>query len=189
MGSGSQPNVIPSNRINAVGLAYIKAFPEPDCTHTVDVNCFSVYHNYKNARKLIENWNDFDIRGDYLLNTSNSLFVRYSWANADQTDTTRLTTLPSGFGSGTNLNHPRGMAIGWTDTINPALINEARVGFVRTRYGYTPPGNSTDICVQLGIVNCNTPLFGGISLNGGQKKHEPLQKRYGSYIISETSKK
>ncbi len=87
MGSGSQPNVIPSNRINPVGLAYIKAFPEPDCTHTVDVNCFSVYHNYKNTRKLIENWNDFDIRGDYLLNTSNSLFVRYSWANADPAQT------------------------------------------------------------------------------------------------------
>jgi hypothetical protein len=186
MGSGSQPNVIPSNRLNPVGLAFIKAFPEPNCTHAADANCFSVFHNYKNTRKLIENWNDFDIRGDYILNTSNSLFVRYSWANADQTDTTRLTTLPSGFGSGTNLNHPRGMAIGWTDAINPMLINEARVGFVRTRYGYTPPGNNTDICVTLGIVNCNTPLLGGISLNGGYNNQIEYTGDYGTYLIPQT---
>lgn len=186
MGTGAQPNVIPSNRINPVGLAYIKAFPEPNCTHAADVNCFSVFHNYKNTRKLIENWNDFDIRGDYILNTSNSFFVRVSRAVADQTDTTRLTTLPSGFGSGTNLNHPWGTAIGWTDTINPTLINEARIGFVRTVYGYTPPGNNTGICVQLGIVNCNTPLLGGISLNGGYNNQIEYTGDYGTYLIPQT---
>jgi len=163
MGSGAQPNVIPSNRINSVGLNYIKAFPEPNCTQAEDINCFSVFHNYKNTRKLIENWNDFDIRGDYLLNSQNSFFVRVSRGEADQTETTRLTTLPSGFGSGTNLNHPWGASIGWTDTVSAALVNEARAGFVRTVYGYTPPGNDTPICVTLGIVNCNTPLLGGIS--------------------------
>src|SRR6267143_3621706 len=119
MGNGAQPNVIPSNRLNPVGLAYIKAFPEPNCTRAADTNCFSVFHNSKNTRNLIENWNDFDIRGDYILNTSNSFFVRVSRGNADQTLTNRLTTLPSGFGSGTNLNHPRGASIGWTDTLSP----------------------------------------------------------------------
>lgn len=186
MGSGAQPNVIPSGRINQVGLAYIKAFPEPNCTHAQDVNCFSVFHNYKNTRKLIENWNDFDIRGDYILNNTNSLFVRVSRAVADQTDTTRLTTLPSGFGSGTNLNHPWGTAIGWTDTLSPTLINEARVGFVRTVYGYTPPSNNTNICVTLGIVNCNTPLLGGIALIGGYNSQIEYTGDYGTYLIPQT---
>jgi len=186
MGNGAQPNVIPSNRLNPVGLAYIKAFPEPNCTHAADTNCFSVFHNYKNTRNLIENWNDFDIRGDYILNASNSFFVRVSRGNADQTLTNRLTTLPSGFGSGTNLNHPRGASIGWTDTLSPVLINEARVGFVRTKYGYTPPGNNTNICVQLGILNCNTPLLGGISLNGGYNQQIEYTGDYGSYLIPQT---
>src|SRR5215469_79684 len=87
MGSGGQPNVIPGNRINSVGLAYIRAFPEPDCTHAQDSNCFSVFHNYKNTRNLIENCNDFDVRGDYLLNPRNSFFVRVSRGEADQTET------------------------------------------------------------------------------------------------------
>ena len=186
MGSGAQANVIPASRQNKVGLAYINAFPEPNCTHAGDANCFSAYHNYKNTRKRIENWNDFDIRGDYILNPFNSFFVRVSRAVADQTDTTRLTTLPSGFGSGTNLNHPWGTAIGWTDTVRPTLINEARIGFVRTVYGYTPPGNNTDICATLGIVNCNTPLLGGISLNGGYNNQIEYTGDYGTYLIPQT---
>jgi hypothetical protein len=186
MGSGAQPNVIPSNRLNPVGLAYIKAFPEPNCTHASDPNCFSVYHNYKNTRKLIENWNDFDVRGDYIVNSSNSFFVRVSRGVADQTDTTRLATLPSGFGSGTNLNHPWGTSIGWTDNLRSTLINEARIGFVRTTYGYTPPGNNTDICVTLGIVNCNTPLLGGIALIGGYNSQIEYTGDYGSYLIPQT---
>src|SRR5262249_25244158 len=137
MGSGAQPNVIPTNRINQVGMAFLKAFPEPNCSSTTNPGtCFSLFHNYTNTRKLIENWDDFDIRGDFILNSTNSFFVRFSRAQTDQTDTTRLATLPSGFGSGTNFNHPRGLSIGWTDTLSRTVINEARAGFVRTTYGY-----------------------------------------------------
>ena len=186
MGNGAQPNVIPANRINPVGLAYIKAFPAPNCTHAQDPACFSVYKDYKNTRKLIENWNDFDIRGDYILNTKNSLFVRFSRGRADQTDTTRLTTLPSGFGSGTNFNHPWGTSVGFTSTISQTMINEFRGGFVRTTFGYLPPSNGTDICVQLGIVNCNTPLLGGIALIGGYNNQIEYTGDYGTYKIPQT---
>ena len=186
MGSGAQPNVIPTNRVNTVGQAYLKAFPEPNCSQAVDPNCFSIFHNYKNSRKLIENWNDFDIRGDYILNAKNSLFVRFSRGEADQTDTTRLTTLPSGFGSGTNFNHPRGASIGWTGTVSQSIVNEARVGFVRTSYGYTPPGDNQQICTTLGIVNCNTPLLGGIALIGGYNNQIEYTGDFGSYLVPQT---
>jgi|SRR5579883_1065608 hypothetical protein len=186
MGNGSQPNVIPANRINTVGQNYLKAFPEPNCTHAIDPACFSVYHDYKNTRKLIENWNDFDIRGDYLLNAKNSLFVRFSRGRADQTETTRLTTLPSGFGSGTNFNHPWGTSVGLTSTISPTLVNEFRGGFIRTTFGYDPPFNSQDLCVQLGIVNCNTPLLGGIALIGGYNSQIEYTGDYGTYKIPQT---
>lgn len=186
MGSGAQPNVIPTNRINTVGQAYLKAFPEPNCSQAVDPNCFSVFHNYKNSRKLIENWNDFDIRGDYILNVKNSLFARFSRGQADQTETTRLSTLPSGFGSGTNFNHPRGAAIGWTDTVSQNIVNEARVGFVRTTYGFMPPGNNQQICTTLGIVNCNTPLLGGIALIGGFNNQIEYTGDFGPYLVPQT---
>jgi hypothetical protein len=179
-------NIIPTGRINNVGLNYLNAFPAPNCTHAQDPNCFSVIHNYKNSRKLIENWNDFDIRGDYLINTTNSLFVRFSRGRADQTETTRLSTLPSGFGSGTNFNHPWGTSVGLTSTLSPVLVNEARVGFVRTTFGFLPPFNGVDICTQLGIVNCNTPLLGGIALIGGYNTDIEYTGDYGTYKIPQT---
>jgi hypothetical protein len=185
-GTGAQPNVIPAGRINQVGQNFLKAFPEPNCGNATNSNCFSLFHNYTNTRKLIENWDDFDIRGDLIINASNSLFVRFSHAETDQTDTTRLTTLPSGFGSGTNFNHPRGLSIGWTDILTTTIINEARVGFVRTRYGYTPPSNNTNLCVTLGIVNCNTPLLGGIALIGGYNNELEYTGDFGSYLVPQT---
>jgi Carboxypeptidase regulatory-like domain/TonB dependent receptor len=187
MGSGSQPNVIPANRINSAGLAYINAFPQPDCTHAEDPNCFSVFHDYKNVRKLIENWNDFDVRVDYILDSSNTLFGRFSRGRADQTDTTRLTTLPSGYGSGTNFNHPWGASIGLTTTISQTMINEFRGGFFYTQYGYLPPQNNVDLCTQLGIVNCNTPLLGGIALIGGYNNQIEYTGDYGTYLIPQTA--
>jgi hypothetical protein len=186
MGTGAQPNVIPVNRQNTVALAYLNAFPEPNCTAATDSRCHSIEQNYHNSRHLIENWNDFDVRGDYLLNTSNSFFVRFSRGRADQTNTTRLTTLPSGFGSGTNFNHPIGTSVGWTNIVNNNVINEIRVGFVRTTYGYTPPGQGTDICTQLGIVNCNTPLLGGIALIGGYNGELEYTGDYGAYLVPQT---
>jgi hypothetical protein len=186
MGNGAQPNVIPANRINQVGLAYLKAFPEPNCTPAIDSRCHTIEQNYHNVRKINEDWNDFDIRADYILDTSNSFFVRYSHGRADQTQTPRLTTLPSGFGSGTNFNHPDGASIGWTRTISGTLINEARVGFVRTVFGFEPPFSGTDLCTQLGIVNCNTPLLGGIALIGGFNGEIEFTGDFGPFLVPQT---
>lgn len=179
-------NVIPPNRINQVGLAYLNAFPEPNCSATVDFRCHSIYQNYRNIRKINEDWNDFDVRIDWTVDATDTIFGRLSRGAVSQVQTTRLTTLPSGFGSGTNFNNPWGAAIGWTDTINPTVVNEALIGFVRTKYGYTPPFNGVDLCTRLGIVNCNTPLLGGIALIGGYNNQIEYTGDYGPYIIPQT---
>ncbi|MGB7846276.1 MAG: TonB-dependent receptor [Candidatus Acidiferrum sp.] len=187
MGSGAQPNVIPSSRLNPVGLAYLKAYPEPNCTHTQDTNCDPIWHNFKMERGVIENWNDFDIRGDYLLDNKNALFVRFSRGRADQTNTTSLGVLPSGFGSGTNFNHPWGTSVGFITTVSQTMINEFRGGFVRTTYGYVPPFNNVPFCTQLGIVNCNTPLLGGIALIGAYAQQIEYTGDYGPYLVPQTA--
>ncbi|HUI52397.1 MAG TPA: TonB-dependent receptor [Terriglobales bacterium] len=186
MGTGSQPNVIPTAQINTVGQAYLNAFPEPNCSYSQDTHCGSIINNYKNTMNQIENWNDFDIRIDYILNSKNTLFGRFSRGRADQTETTILSTLPSGFGSGTNFNHPWGTSIGLTSTLSSNMINEFRGGFVRTTYGYLPPQDNIDLCTQLGIVNCNTPLLGGIALIGGYGTQISYTGDYGPYLVPQT---
>jgi len=187
MGNGTQPNVIPADRLNQVALAYLNAYPEPNCTHTQDSNCYDIYHNFKIIRTVIEHWNDWDLRGDYIIDSQNSLFVRYSHGRVDQTNTTSLGNLPSGFGSGTNFNYPSGVSIGLTSSISPTLINEFRSGFVRTTYGYTPPFNTVDWCTKFGIVNCNTPILPGIALIGGYAAQIEYTGDYGNYLVPQTS--
>ncbi|HET6932586.1 MAG TPA: TonB-dependent receptor [Candidatus Acidoferrum sp.] len=182
------PNMIPTARINTVGQNYLNIFPEPNCTHAENATCGSLFDNYTNTAKIIENWNDFDIRTDYIINSTNSLFGRFSRGRTDQTHTTLFPTIPScaGFGCGTNFNHPYGASIGLTSTFGGSFVNEARVGFVRTYYGYLNPFNSTDFCTQLGIVNCNTPLLGGIALIGGYNSQLQYTGDGGPYLIPQT---
>jgi carboxypeptidase family protein/TonB-dependent receptor-like protein len=186
MGTGAQPNVIPTNRLNPVALAYISAYPEPNCTPAQDPNCFPIKHNFKLNRQVIENWDDWDVRGDYIINSKNALFVRYSHGHVNQTNTTSLGVLPSGFGSGTNFNYPNGASIGLTSTIGPTLVNEFRIGYVRTTYGYMPPLSNTDWCIKFGIPNCNTPLLGGIALIGAYAQQIEYTGDFGSYLVPQT---
>jgi Carboxypeptidase regulatory-like domain len=181
-------NVLPTNEINPVGTAYLKLFPEPNCNNTTNKLCSSIYNNFFSVSKIIENWNDFDVRADYIINTTNSIFGRFSRGRADQTKTTLLPNLPScaGFGCGTNFNHPYGASIGWTHTFNSSAINEGHIGFVRTYYGFLNPDNNVPICTQIGIVNCNTSLLGGIALIGGYNTQLQYTGDYGPYLVPQT---
>ena len=187
MGSGTQPNVIPTDRINTVGQNYLKAFPEPNCTIAIDPRCGSIINNYRNSENLVEDWNDWDVRVDYNFNTNNQFFARFSHGSADNTEAPFLTTLPSGFGTGTTFNHPNGASIGWTRIIGSNLVNEMHYGYVRTTFGYTPPFDNVQLCVQLGIPNCNTnPDLGGIALIGGNGSQIEYTGDYGPYLVPQT---
>lgn len=188
MGTGAQPNVIPTNRQNSVGLAYLNAFPQPNCSPTVDVRCGTIINNYRNASNLVEDWNDMDARVDFTLSSADTLFARYSWGKDDNDEAPFLTTLPSGFGTGTTFNHPNGASVGWTHVFSPQLINEMHYGYVRTTYGYTPPFANVPICENLGIPNCNNSSdLGGIALIGGNGSQIEYTGDYGPYLVPQTS--
>jgi Carboxypeptidase regulatory-like domain/TonB dependent receptor-like, beta-barrel len=190
MGNGTQPNVIPTSRQNPAAQAYLGAYPEPNCgpgRAIQDRNCDPLYHNFKIERTITENWDDWDIRGDYIVDSKNSLFVRFSHGHVNQTNTTSLGVLPSGFGSGTNFNWPNGASIGLTTTFSPTFINEFRGGYVRDQYGYRPPLNNVDWCTQFGIVNCYTSgVQGGIALIGAYASQIEYTGDFGVYLIPQT---
>jgi hypothetical protein len=181
-------NVIPTNRQNTVGIAYLNAFPEPNCSPTVDQRCGTITNNYINASNLHEEWNDFDVRGDYVFGPKDTLFARFSWGKDDNVEAPFLTTLPSGFGTGTTFNHPNGASIGWTHIFSPTITNEMHYGYVRTTYGYTPPFANVPICTELGIPNCNNSAdLGGIALIGGNGSQIEYTGDYGPYLVPQTS--
>ena len=161
-GTVAAPNVIPTSRLNKAAVNYLNAFPAANHTSP------NVLNNYSNVQVQGNHYNDFDARIDYALNGSNLLFARYSYAQDDEFLTTRYVGLPSGFGSGNNNTHPRGVAAGFDHTFTPNLINEFRFGYSRPYFGYINPQEGTPVSANLGIVNANrNALLGGGALIGG----------------------
>ena len=166
---------------NQAGLNYLHAFPLPNVPG-------AILQNFKAQRHQILNYNDFDVRMDFMLTQKDSIFARYSYGEAQFTVTDRLKDathdLPSGFGSGDNFNHPRGFAVGETHSFTGNLINEFRFGYTRPSYGYNPPFEGVPLAQQLGIVNANrNALLGGIALIGGNNGEIEYTGDYGPYVV------
>jgi len=176
----------PSNIItnaNAAGLAYLQAFPLPNIPGIIE-------QNFRAQRQSIRNFNDFDVRVDFIATQKDSIFARYSYGQDGFTVTDRLKDathdLPSGFGSGDNFNHPRGVAVGETHTFTPNLVNEFRFGYSRPAFGYNPPFQGVPLAAQLGIQNANrSPLLGGIALIGGNNSEIEYTGDFGPYNVPE----
>jgi len=112
---------------NPVGLKYLQTFPEPNTAPSAG----TMINNYVTDRQQVRNFNDFDIRVDFNATQKDQIFFRYSYGQDNFTVTNSLgPNNPSGFGSGDNINHPRGVAAGYTRTIGPNLVNEFRFGYI-----------------------------------------------------------
>ena len=162
-------NKIPSSQLNPVALNYLNAFPAPNVAGTAGTPW---QNNFQPHRQQTRNFDDFDARLDYNLSQNDTIFTRYSYGQDNFTVTDRLVDathdLPSGFGSGANFNHPRGVAAGWTHTFSSSVISEFRFGWLRPAYGYNPPLQSVPLAANLGIPNANrSSLLGGGALIGG----------------------
>ena len=169
-------NVIPNP--NPVGLNYLQGYPDPNITGTIE-------QNFRAQRQSIRNFDDFDIRVDFIPTLKDQVFVRYSYGNDNFTVTNRLgPNNPSGFGSGNNFNHPRGWAVGYTRIFTTSLLNEFRFGYLDTSYGYNPPNIGQQLAKQIGIPGANpTPLLGGQALIGGNNTELEYQGDGGPYNV------
>jgi Carboxypeptidase regulatory-like domain len=174
-----QPNMIDPARLNPVAMKYLNVFPGPNhqATNTVQFN-------YSNAQFDIKDYNDFDARIDYHLLSKDIIFARGSYGQDNEVKTVAIPNIPSGFGSGANDTHPRGLAIGETHIFTPNIINEFRFGTTRPYFGYVNPLNNVPFSQNLGIPNANrTPLLGGGALIGGNYQNMTYTGDGGSYQV------
>lgn len=156
------PNVIPSGRLNKAAVNYLNAFPSPNHAST------NVLNNYGRQQFDTKHYNDFDIRLDFNASAKDMLFARYSYQMDNDEKDTRYVGLPSGFGSGDNNTHPRGVAGGYTHIFGANAVNEFRFGYSRPYYSYINPLEGTAFSANLGILNANrNSLLGGGALIGG----------------------
>jgi Carboxypeptidase regulatory-like domain len=163
---------------NPVGLKYLQTFPEPNISGVI-------LQNYRAQRQQISNYDDYDIRADFNATQKDQLFFRWSYARDNFTVTNRLgPCCPSGFGSGDNVNHPSGIAAGYTRTFTTNVLNEFHFGYIDTTYGYNPPNLSQRLGAAIGIPGANpTPLLGGQVLIGGNNGELEYQGDGGPYKV------
>lgn len=173
-------NIIPPARINTVGQRYLNAFPLP--------NAPGLRQNYITQRTQIQEFNDFDVRVDWNIRTDDQFFGRFSYGQDNSITSSRLPQLPAGFGSGTNFNRTRSLALGETHIFSPNVINELRAGFIRVFYGYSPPFQGQTISADLGIPNANTsPLLGGGALIGGFNDQLEYTGDFGPFLVPQNT--
>jgi hypothetical protein len=180
---GNRLDLLPGNRLNQAGLNYLNAFPLPNFGAPGQVQ-----GNYQNTRNELLDQDTFDFRVDANLSAAHQLFGRFSWGRAIQETTSRLTTLPAGFGSGSNFRRTRQGVVGLTSVFSPTVVNELRVQAARISFGFQPPFFERAVSAELGIPNANLDaLRGGGALIGGFNSQLEYTGDFGLYTVPQNT--
>lgn len=120
-------NIIPTARIvNPAARALFadtSIYPLPD---RIDPQTQVGIYNTRTLDKV--DGHQFDVKIDARLSDSDNFSARYSFANFEERgDRGVLRTNPTG----KSFNRPQNIALNWTRSITPTIVNEARVGFNR----------------------------------------------------------
>jgi hypothetical protein len=180
-GSPYPGNII--TNINPVGQAYLNAFPLPNYGAPG-----AVEHNYETHEVQTQQFDDFDVRGDYIVSDKQQIYDRFSFGRDLSATSSEFPALPAGFGTGTNFNEPRGDVLSDTYAFSPTVVNQIWVGWQRSFLGYNPPFGNVPISANLGIPNANrSPLLGGGALIGGDGSQIEYTGDYGKYLVPENT--
>ncbi len=175
------------NYLNTFPLPSILSGSNPVCGMTgTDGSCLE--NNYEAHRIQTQNYNDFDARLDYVFSAKDQAFTRYSYGQDVDVTSSQMPTLPAGYGSGYQFQHPRSIVLGENHIFGTSLFNELRLGYVRSFLGYQPPFGGTPLSANLGIPNANTsPLLGGGALIGNSGSQISYTGDYGDYFVPENT--
>jgi hypothetical protein len=156
-GTGRQPfagNIIPQSLLSPQAQAIMAYWPLPNTSQFGTVG-----NNYDASGDVAITGNLWNTRWDYYLNSKNTIFGRYSYAAYTE-------QAPGAFGleaGGPNFGNYAGdsqalnqsLAVGWTYTLSPTVINEFRLGYMRYHVNDVPNGYGTDPATEAGIPGLN----------------------------------
>jgi carboxypeptidase family protein len=149
-------NTIPASQLSSQAKAIMANWPLPNLQQ---ISGAPFVNNYSTNGAVAIHGNQFDTREDYYLNEKNTIFGRYSFAGFTEQAPGAFGLLAGGpnFGNyaGNSQARNQSLAIGWTTTISPTLINELRFGFMRYHVFDVPNGYGTAPATQAGIPGLN----------------------------------
>lgn len=173
-------NVIPSSRINTIGLSLVKLYPDPN----LQVGTTNYYAS--NVPNRLDSKNSIG-RVDYTRSEKDSLFARYAYTISDNYGGVAL---PGAQDPGNTTTTTQGIGIGYTRVINPRTVNEAR--FAWTTVGIDAAGlmarneiipGLLDPAITVGMPSVNVQNRGGIGAES--VNNSPLKKTAGVFDFAD----
>ncbi|MGH9438079.1 MAG: carboxypeptidase regulatory-like domain-containing protein, partial [Terriglobia bacterium] len=136
-------NRIPTSDQNPIGIKTLAFFPQSSGSYLNGAD------NFFTVANTLNDWNQGTARFDWNLNASNSLFVRFIVQNQTQTR--------PGFTSYNAVifpSNPKNVAVGWTHTFSPNIVNTLHAGWSHTATGdYRADGYDESQANPLGLLN------------------------------------
>jgi Carboxypeptidase regulatory-like domain/TonB dependent receptor len=162
-------NIIPADRFDPIAHNILSLYPAP--------NRDGLAHNFVQNDPGSQNIDQGDARLDYLLNSKQQVFARYSLANTHRYQQPPLPGLADGANpaQGISYDSSKGLALAHTWTISPTMVNDARGGYNHEHYANGIPSYglvnpSPDLKVP-GVPD--DPEFNGLTLfqiSGGYRR-------------------
>jgi Carboxypeptidase regulatory-like domain len=150
-------NVIPNGRIDTVARNILtQLYPEPNTTGTRQANGQTIDNYLINPIKERQD-NQFDVKVDHNLTTSNRFFTRYSY---QKTHRVQPASLPHGdagatFGAGEGDIKGQSLAFNDTQTLGTSWLNEFRFGWSSIKFFMTPIDYLTNPANAVGLPGIN----------------------------------
>jgi hypothetical protein len=156
-------NIIPTSRLDPVAQAMNKFYPAPNLTPS---NAFTQANNYESVNSGAQNMQQYTLRGDQRISSSDSLFARFTYFDAF---TNNCPCTWPGFVVNGRYDHfgTRNAALDETHTFSPRLLNEFRIGMARQQFPFQSSSLNQNWPSKLGLPS-DVPetLFPIIASNG-----------------------
>jgi hypothetical protein len=135
-------NQVPSAYFSPIAQKIFALYPQPNGSYNNGTA------NYFNVATTTNNWNQYSGRVDYAISGRDTVFGRYTGE-----DQTAIAPGMTTFNSQTFPSDPKNVAIGWTHTFSPSLVNNVRYGWSHTAVGLQRTDGYNGIANPLGLVN------------------------------------
>ncbi len=151
-------NTIPTERIDTVARNILtQLYPEPNTPGTRQASNGQTINNYLINPIKERQDNQFDVKVDHNLTTSNRFFTRYSY---QKTHRNQPATLPHGdagatFGAGEGDIKAQGLAFNDTQTLGTNWLNEFRFGWSSVKFFMTSIDYGTNPANAVGLPGIN----------------------------------
>jgi hypothetical protein len=156
----SRLNQLPANRLDQNAIKILGLFPAPKTA--------GISNNYYQNAGGTSTTNQYDIRIDQNFGTKDVLFGVFDRQNLEFTVPNSLPGIANGqgFGFGTNPTPDYAVAVGYSHTFTPTLVNELHFGFNHDVANVIPnEGNTMGIPAQFGIKGIpQVPGNGGLPM-------------------------